>query len=109
MPASEVAAIGARESAGTETADGSALPITVIDVLQSDFSGPGIFERGAEGAFPGGFWDIIAGPRGGGENQDERGHETTLHPRLEHGTLQKETMPDCAPVDPAVKRWRIML
>src|SRR5450755_1712772 len=108
MPAGEVAAIRAGESAGAEAADGSALPITVIDVMQSYFSGSWIFEGSAEGAFPGGFWDIIAGPRGGDENENERGQQTTWHPRLEHGTLQKEKLPDCAPVDPAVKRWRIM-
>ena len=69
MPAGEIAAIGARESAGAETADGSALPIAIIDNRETGLFGSGIFERSAEGAFPGGFWDIIAGPRGGGENR----------------------------------------
>lgn len=73
MPASEIAAIGARESAGAETADGSSLPIAVVNYRKVGFLGSGIFERRAEGAFPGGFWDIIAGSRGGREKENERG------------------------------------
>jgi len=32
VPAREIAAIGARKSAGTKTADGRALPVAIIDV-----------------------------------------------------------------------------
>ena len=47
VPAREIAAIGTRECAGAESADGSALPIAVVDV-GFVFADARIFERLAE-------------------------------------------------------------
>src|SRR4029077_9054915 len=74
MPAGKVAAIGARERAGAKTADGRALPIAVVNVagVQRGLLGPWIFERSADGAFPGGFGDIVAGlgSKSAGQNKE---------------------------------------
>src|ERR1700720_964946 len=61
VPAGEVAAIGARESAGAKTADRRALPKAVVDMVgvERGFLGPGIFEWESDGALPGSFGNVI--------------------------------------------------
>src|SRR6266851_3386221 len=64
VPACKVTAIGARKGAGAESADGSALPIAVVDV-GFVFADAGIFERLPERPAPRNFRDFVAktGPR----------------------------------------------
>src|SRR6267154_663197 len=66
VPAGEIAPVSSRESSGTKTPDGRALPVTVIDVagIQRRFFCAGMLQRGADGALPCGFGDIVA--RAGG-------------------------------------------
>jgi hypothetical protein len=61
VPAGKVSAIGAGESAGSETADGGALPETVVDVagVEGGLFCAGIFEGLTDGALPGGFGDVV--------------------------------------------------
>src|SRR5438477_7749939 len=59
MPAREIAAIGARECAGAESADWDALPVAVVDV-GFVFADTRIFERLPERSAPGNFRDFVA-------------------------------------------------
>src|SRR5438445_8790487 len=63
VPAGEVAAIGARERACAETADGCSLPEPIVDMaaVERGLFCAGVFERLADGTFPGGFGDILIG------------------------------------------------
>jgi hypothetical protein len=58
VPAGEVAAVGAGEGAGAESADGSALPVAVVDV-SGDALDAGVFEGLADGAAPGCCGDLL--------------------------------------------------
>src|SRR6476620_348895 len=66
VPAREVAAVGAGEGAGAKSADGSALPIAVVDDSifgELGFAASGIVEGLADAAMPGGFWNGVAGEK----------------------------------------------
>src|SRR6266853_1127899 len=67
VPTGKITAIGARESAGTETADGRALPVTIIDVagIQRRFFCARMLERRTDGALPCSFGDIVTGASSG--------------------------------------------
>src|ERR1700730_7168713 len=86
VPASKVAAIGARESAGAETADGCALPKTVIDVaaVQSGLFCPGGFQGLADRALPGGFRDVVVGASDAGEKSKLERDDTGKCEPLDH-------------------------
>src|SRR6266404_10009073 len=74
VPAGEVAAIGARERAGTEAAHGSALPEAVVDMaaVERRFLCAGVLEGLADGTFPGGFGDVVIGVDSGGEKGERK-------------------------------------
>ena len=63
VPAREVTAIGPGKCARPEAADGSALPIAVIDMgsIQRGLFCSGIGERRADGTLPGGFGNVVIG------------------------------------------------
>src|ERR1700674_1552862 len=64
VPARKIAAVGARECAGTKTADRRALPITVVDqVVQLGLAGTRIGERLANASLPGDFRNRISRPK----------------------------------------------
>ena len=63
VPAGEISAIGAGEGAGAESADGSALPVAVVDDSvfgELGFAASGIVEGLANAAVPGGSWDGVS-------------------------------------------------
>src|ERR1700682_2677256 len=58
VPARKIAAIGARESAGAETADRRALPVTVVDQIgELGLARAGVGERLAHAPPPGDIWE----------------------------------------------------
>src|SRR5438270_10644651 len=77
VPTREVAAISSRESAGAKSADGSSLPITVVDmpVVKSWFLGPRISQRQTNSALPSCFGNGVSGKRRGrGQKNDRQKH-----------------------------------
>ena len=71
----EVAAIGTGKSSGAEAADGSALPVAVVDHAgrgECGLAAAGIFERHANAALPGGFGDGVAGETQRSEEKAKR-------------------------------------
>ena len=77
VPASEVAAIGTRESAGAKTADRRALPVTVVDQIgELGLAGAGIGERLADASLPGDFRNRVSRPeRKCAKGGEEKGGE----------------------------------
>src|SRR5258707_12469372 len=71
MPAGEVAAIGARKRAGAESADRSALPVTVVDIgfVLAD---AGIWQRLAERSPPSGFRNFVGMGEGGQQRAETK-------------------------------------
>src|SRR5215470_12693539 len=63
VPAGKVTAISAREGTGSESADGRALPVAVVDErIEFRLSRSGVGERFADGALPGNFGNCLARP-----------------------------------------------
>ena len=62
VPAGEVAAVGAGEGARAEAAYRGALLVAVVDVagVEGGLFCAGVIERGADGALPCGFGDVVA-------------------------------------------------
>src|SRR5436190_19233058 len=65
VPAREVAAISSRESAGAKAADGSSLPITIVDMpaVKGRFLSSRISQRQTNRALPSCFGNGISGKR----------------------------------------------
>src|SRR5882762_10353555 len=63
VPARKVAAVGARERAGAETADRRALPVTVVNQIgELGFACTGVGERLANASLPGDFRNRVSRP-----------------------------------------------
>src|SRR6266851_3455131 len=73
VPAGEVAAISARESAGAKTADGRALPKAIVDMagVERGLFRAGVFEGRTDGALPGCLGDVVVG-LDAGDKRNER-------------------------------------
>src|SRR5262249_45819916 len=93
VPTSKIPAIGSRKGTGTEAANGSALPVTVIDVgrVERGLFRAGVCQRSANGALPRRFGDVVVAARDAdaqdsGESEKtcesfRLGHETSTEPR----------------------------
>src|SRR5215472_18425127 len=62
VPASEIAAVGARERSGAEAPNRCALPVAIIDMatIESGLLCARMIERSADGTLPGGFGNVVA-------------------------------------------------
>src|SRR5712664_2139375 len=77
VPAGEIAAIGARESAGAKTTDRSALPEAVVDmtVVERRLFRAGVLERLADGTLPSSFGNVVVGVSLGGDGDKRKRYD----------------------------------
>src|SRR5467141_2570045 len=84
VPAGKIAAVGAGEGAGAETADRRSLPVTVVNqVGQLGLACTGVGERLANASLPGDFRNRISRPQGkrtkGGEEKNRELRKAKSH------------------------------
>src|ERR1051325_7666850 len=99
MPASEVAAERSGKSASSKSADGSALPETIVDTrgFQRSFFRAGIFEGFSDGAFPGDFGDLVIGMGARKENTGDQEQREKSSTKKHVASGQREGQPESCP------------
>jgi hypothetical protein len=63
VPTSEIAAIGARKRTSSEATNRRTLPVAIVNVagIEGRLFSARMFKGSANGAFPGGFGDVVTG------------------------------------------------
>src|ERR1700736_6613575 len=86
VPAGEVAAKGAGESAGAKTADGRTLPKTVVDMagVEGRLFRARVLEGLADGTLPSSLGDVVVGMDAGGEQDERKRYNAGKREALDH-------------------------